>query len=376
MSKPKRKADIQLTKDDREADDSDEVIVDGAVPKASKEELSKRRIVRAKRPAAATVTAPKEAKEETKASASGGAFANVSLTSSSSSAGVFGASSAFAGFGAAVAKEGEKSVFGAAATGFKGFGTTTSNDKDGDTATAASSPAPAFGGFASFTSSSSNAKPFVFGQAPSDTSKSASGKPAVELPHDYKVQSGEESEICLHEVRCKSYRWGVPTVAAAASDVATEKAPPSVPHATTFDDEKSSETAEEKESKDDEKEQSPKETSIGDSPRIKERPMKQPRLQLLLLLLQKPQQHHLNPNHCPRSGLKPVSVRSVYWFPPMNKTDRTRLDDLSNAVNPTPRKSQPRSFAICNWARNLSSSWWEISMSKFPVPWLGNVSSS
>jgi hypothetical protein len=257
----KRRANVQLTKDDRPGRDDDDSEEEPVSRKATAEQMKQRRIVRARRPAAATTAASaavsaatasdatsatasaedvptaapvdvnpstEEPKEEEKEE--GNVFANVDLTSSN----VFGASTSFSGFGSAPAAtttplEPKKSVFGSSVTSFQGFGSTA-------TSTATETTAKSFGGFAAFsTATTSTSKPFVFTSSTtekSDTNNAdtATAAAALVLPNDYVVQSGEEQEEVLYESRAKAYRWGIPTITTTENAAAVAKPEaPSVP---------------------------------------------------------------------------------------------------------------------------------------------------
>jgi hypothetical protein len=265
----KRKANVQLTKDEP-GQDSDEEGEEPVNRKATAEQMKQRRIVRAKRPtavttavttsaatpvaaeasatptASATATLPIEPPNEAEKS-SGNVFANVTLTSSN----VFGASTSFPGFGGTAAPSSSAptpssstnpkkadSVFGSSVTSFQGFGSTTATTAAKTTEPTTHKP---FGGFAAFSSTSTAAtatattttnKPFVFASAltESNTNKAdTAAAAALVLPHDYVVQSGEEHEDILYESRAKAYRWGIPTTEASAAAVVNKPEAPSVP---------------------------------------------------------------------------------------------------------------------------------------------------
>jgi len=261
--------------------------------RASADVLSKRRILKVKRPAAATSepanttssatngnpfasaslnaasngsTANEDSKEK-ESKPSTNPFASTSLKASSSASDatskpkVFGSGASFSGFKTAVSKSG--SGFGATGTktgGFGGFGNSSSSSTSGF---GGAPPQPAEIGFASGGASSlfqaaaaGSGNKFSFGfakgsepkdntadeKSEDDTNKGVNdiSVPAVKLPEHVELTTGEEDEDVIHEARCKSFHWvpkdqdndGLGTIASAS--VVVTKANPSVKPSTEF----------------------------------------------------------------------------------------------------------------------------------------------
>lgn len=219
--KKKRVADRQITQDDPD-DDSDAndepKDLNDPFPKASEDVLAKRKIVKVKRPTP-TVAASGIA------DASSNPFASTSLTATTQSSSntngtkkVFGSGSAFSGFQGF--GSGTSTGFGTSASGGGGFGTSASSSGFGST-----SKSTGFGTVASTDSaekekkttpslfgSSSGSSGFSFGFAKTastspSTADAATSAAAVTLPENVELTTGEEDEIKLCEVRCKSFKW-------------------------------------------------------------------------------------------------------------------------------------------------------------------------
>lgn len=264
----KRRADRQMTKDDKDDGDNDSVSeqeVTYGFTKASEEEISTRRIVRARRPALAQVetatedktTEDKKEEEQKQEQKTSNPFASIQLKADPSTS-VFGASTGFRGFASLASKEGTaagSAIFGAS-SGFQGFGSlASSSSSNGFGADTQQSSAPAtFGGFASLKSSAAS-NSFTFGSAAAkdetlektqqeednnaDRDASASNQSidnnhsnaVAKLPEDYVLESGEEGYQLELELRCKSYRWMKKVQVA---ETKQEKAAPSVPSTELF----------------------------------------------------------------------------------------------------------------------------------------------
>ena len=286
----KRKADVQITKDDYNPDDNNSTdnnddndrygtVMEGyGIPKASAEQLRQRRMVRAKRPAAATNNTNNKnvfgniqlvsTKTTTTSSSSEGlgttaAATNKDKQENSAKPPVFGANK-YTGFAiTASAQSKEKGttttttskpatsfVFGAASSStFSGFGSVRQTTT---TTTTTNTP---FGGFGS----SSAGMKTKLARDDSDTAGDDRGtgadrKGAVDtasgdahtttnhhhhhqgtansntFPSDFVPQSGEENLTVLLEQRCRVYRWGqasLTTGATNAEDTTVPSVPPS-----------------------------------------------------------------------------------------------------------------------------------------------------
>ncbi|CAJ1955233.1 unnamed protein product [Cylindrotheca closterium] len=255
-TKKKRTADRQITKDDGEDDDdSDDGDAKLSQPfkKASEEVLSKRKILKVKRPGTNGESKPN----------SSNPFAATKLTSSDAKAGdsgtkVFGGGSAFSGFGGFGSSTSGSSAGGAFGTAFgskSGFGS-------------ASSSGGGFGAKAKASSSSDDdtSKPttslfgkptgstgFSFGFAKTSTTKDSESSPAtsaaVTLPDNVKLTTGEEDEVKMHEARCKSFKMVAQIEANEATEERKESANPSVKPSSNFENknQESSKSTDEKE---------------------------------------------------------------------------------------------------------------------------------
>lgn len=269
----KRRADRQITKDDRglhgDNDEDSEQEVTFGITKASAEEIGARRIVRVKRTAPSvtnnTVDESKTGEEAKTADAEkeedldqqqkpSNPFASIQLTSSGgASTSVFGAPTGFRGFSSLGNNEKESSsstIFGAS-SGFQGFGSVASSSSNGfgtdtQSSTAASAPTT-FGGFASL-SSSVPSNSFTFGSsknnddktqpqgendtnAPTSDANNTPSNAAVTLPEDYVLESGEEEYKLELQLRCKSYRW---MKKVHVTETKQENSAPSVPSTELF----------------------------------------------------------------------------------------------------------------------------------------------
>ncbi|GAX19119.1 hypothetical protein FisN_3Lh059 [Fistulifera solaris] len=264
----KRAADRQITKDDTEQDNdndnnSDQEVTFG-ITKASAEQLNARRIVRVRRPALSSVQEngadeSKSAKEDDteKESKSSNPFASIQLTlSGGTSTSVFGAATGFRSFGSLSSNEKDvsgPSIFGAS-SGFQGFGSVASANGFGSAKDTSSTAPATFGGFASLSSSTPSSS-FTFGTIKGNdatvTAKSLTAtednddnvptldtslnntpsNPVVTLPDEYVLESGEEEYKLELEVRCKSYRW---MKKALVTETQQETSAPSVPSTELF----------------------------------------------------------------------------------------------------------------------------------------------
>mmetsp|Transcript_25389 Transcript_25389/g.62487 ORF Transcript_25389/g.62487 Transcript_25389/m.62487 type:complete len:398 (-) Transcript_25389:86-1279(-) len=242
-SKKKRMADRQITKDDGEDDGEDDgdAKLDQPFEKASEEVLSKRKILKVKRPAnggpkpgSNPFQATKLTTSDTKASDSGpkvfggsSAFSGFGGfgSSSSSTSGGFGSSSA-GGFGSAF---GTSSAFGSALSSSGGFGAKASSSTDED---AAKTTTSLFG-------KPTGSTGFSFGFAKTSTAKkdseSSATPAAVTLPENVKLTTGEEDEVKMHEVRCKSFKMVAQEEARVATEERKESANPSVKPSSNFE---------------------------------------------------------------------------------------------------------------------------------------------
>lgn len=176
----KRAADRQITKDDPEEDNNDDIHTEPSrgFPKADEETMKKRRLVKAVKP---TI---KEGDDTTKKNP----FANVSLKSRGGS--VFGS-----GFGAG---GGVKPSFGFASGGFSaGSGFPTSSQ--GANSSTASVFGSAFSGGLTSTTSSDSA----FGST--STAAKAEEPQAEIFPDHVDLKTGEEDEQVILELRAKSF---------------------------------------------------------------------------------------------------------------------------------------------------------------------------
>lgn len=263
-SKKKRTADRQITKDDREDDDDDDgdAKLNQPFQKASEEVLSKRKILKVKRPAASsnpsisnpfaatklTASDSKDSESGTKVFGGGSSFSGFGgfgTSTTGSTSGGFGSSSG-GGFGSAFSSS---SGFGSTASSSGGgFRAKASSSTDGDSPKASSS---LFG-------NSSGSAGFSFGFAKTSTTKSTeSATPAaVTLPENVILTTGEEDEIKMHEVRCKSYKLVAQEETEEVTEEPKESANPSVKPSSNFENmnQESSKSAEEK---DDEEKKGP-----------------------------------------------------------------------------------------------------------------------
>jgi hypothetical protein len=222
-AKKKRTAERQITQDDlseEDGDDEEPADLNAPFTKASQEVLANRKIWTAKRPAKPAATSN---------SSSSNPFASTLLSAPStksssteeSSTKVFGAScSAFSGFGGF--GSGSKTGGSGASSSSTGFGMTT----NGPSTTSGFGATTSAGGFGAKSSSStetetktttslfgnsSGTSGFSFGFAKPSTSASseASNTAAMTLPENVELTTGEEDEMKMHEVRCKSFKWVV-----------------------------------------------------------------------------------------------------------------------------------------------------------------------
>lgn len=255
-AKKKRVADRQIAKEDydedKEVGDND----DGTFRKADEATLQKRRIVKARRPA-------KVAGSAGESQPSSNPFANTVLVAnkdvdasktSKSSTKVFGSGASFSGFGSAAAKSDDKTSsgfgstsggFGSAAGGFKGFATApkTSGGFGGFGSAAASgggttknlfdtSNAPAFG-FGAKKTTTDDAEEKDGAEAGSKSPNASPAKPALKLPDQVELTTGEEKEEKLFECRVKTHvmentkEKGDKESATQSASVAAPSVPPS-----------------------------------------------------------------------------------------------------------------------------------------------------
>ena len=247
--KKKRVADRQITKDDApvEDEDNEEVKVLTEVPKADRETLQKRKIVKVARKQDGSLDFSKKKTNNPFASVALQAKTTTTKESSSSSSSsekpsaIFGSTAGFSGFGAVSTNNGNgfgtvKSnnnsnpptlSFGTAKgfgslsaasnnnnTGFSGFANTTKTetstdekDKDKSTDKESSTKNPTDNTPSTSTSTTTATATFTFAPSSNTTPKKTEETTAVLLPTDYKLQSGEENEQILMEVRCKTHRW-------------------------------------------------------------------------------------------------------------------------------------------------------------------------
>lgn len=220
--KKKRTAERQITKDDpNEEDEDDEEPVDLNAPfkKAPEEVLAKRKIVKVKRPAPTSLTstssssnpfastvllAPSAKNDSTegfgvKVFGGSSTFSGFGGFGSGSTAGGFGASSATSGFGSSTNGTSTTVGFGGT-TSTGGFGSALSSSKPTETETTTS----LFGNSGGTTGFS-----FGFAKPTTSASSDASSTAAVALPENVELTTGEEDEMKMHEVRCKSFKWVV-----------------------------------------------------------------------------------------------------------------------------------------------------------------------
>ena len=264
-AKKKRGAERQITKDDGgggegEGEDDDGEEPKGPFQKASEEVLAKRKFLKAKRPFGSS-------------SGSGGGttgssnpFASTSLsTNNGSSTKVFGAS--FGGFKTTTSTSTSSGfgAFGSSSTTTTGFGTAATSTGFGTSATTKDEQKPAetslFGssntGF-SFGFAKSASSPSKNGSSPSATSSS------VKLPEHVELTTGEEDEINLHEIRCKSFKWVVQEAPKEDTTQQLDKDNPSVAPSSNFEKAVTSSTNNnDEESKEDKEKDEEKEKSSG-----------------------------------------------------------------------------------------------------------------
>ncbi|KAL3939320.1 MAG: hypothetical protein SGBAC_005942 [Bacillariaceae sp.] len=256
-TKKKRTADRQITKDDGEDDDEDvDAKLNQPFQKASEEVLSKRKILKVKRPAnggskpassnpfATTILAASTTKASdsgAKVFGGGSAFSGFGGfgSSKSSTSGGFGSSSG-SGFGNAFG--GGSSGFGSSSSSSGGFGAKASSNQEDDTTKASTSL------FGKPTGSTGFSFGFAKPSSANKDSESSAASAAMTLPENVKLTTGEEDEVKMHEVRCKSFKM-VAQVEAEAADERKESANPSVKPSSNFanKNQESSKSSDEKE---------------------------------------------------------------------------------------------------------------------------------
>jgi hypothetical protein len=225
-AKKKRTAERQMTKDDGtdgDGDDEEPADLNGPFAKASKEVLADRKIWKAKRPTQPAVTSTSSSSSNPFASTLLSAPNTKSSSTEGSSTKIFGASSsAFSGFGGFGSGSDSKTGGFGASSSSTGFGMTT----NGPSTTSGFGAKTSVGGFEAKSSTttetetktttslfgnSSGTSGFSFGFAKPSTSASseASNTAAMTLPENVELTTGEEDEMKMHEVRCKSFKWVV-----------------------------------------------------------------------------------------------------------------------------------------------------------------------
>jgi len=256
--KKKRTADRQINKDDAPEGFDGEESLNQPFHKASEEVLSRRKILKVKRPTTDGTAKPASnnpfAATKLKPTSSS-PFAATKLTtsidskSSDSSSKVFGGGSAFSGFGGFGSSSNTSEGFGSSSSsggGFgsafgssSGFGTKASSESD-----AAKTSAPATSLFGKPTGSPG----FSFGFAKPTTKESESASSAtVTLPENVKLTTGEEDEVKMHEVRCKSFKL-VTQAETKEVEERKESANPSVRPSSNFENKNRESSKDDKES--------------------------------------------------------------------------------------------------------------------------------
>jgi len=212
--KKKRGADRQLTKDD----DEENVAEDGApvkkdFPKADAETMSKRRILKAKRPEdssgneTTTTTETKTSETETETTETEAKKTNPFADALNKEGGksVFGSGFKTGGFGAS-SNSGEKFSFGPGSGGFGGATSTKDTPSSfGFKSTFSFGKTDNASIFGNNASSPKEGAAIQFNFTKPSSAEKAKKNTSNVLPQNVEVSNGEEGETCLMEVRVRSY---------------------------------------------------------------------------------------------------------------------------------------------------------------------------